>query len=331
MHGGVLILTIVLCVLWGALSAPTAAKPGRAAFFSMASSISSSNSDESKSQKYQTQTLETPYLSQYLDSRVHGGKYEVVAFLKSADGRPIFTHGAVADAIQRSPDAVIMPSIYHTKSENLQIATKTAADWIRGSKSMESPLAVSLTEFLSALSRDDSAILKNGHAEAFEISLSGHESEEQLMKDVSALLASTSSSLSSSSSSASSPTLSTSPVSSASESMKGCKAMFIAVEEPASVETLAPEQKAHYSRVLAATSATSSDVTDGIYYKPEGAEYSIYYADTYLYMTPDILTGLMTFLFAFFVLLTGYSCMNQIQSASSYVTKETQPAVGKEG
>jgi len=68
----------------------------------------------------------------------------------------------------------------------------------------------------------------------------------------------------------------------------------------------------------------------GIYYKPEGTEYAIYYADTYLYMTPDILTGTATGLFIFFVVLTGFTCMGDIQGASSFTSKEMQPTIGKE-
>ena len=65
-----------------------------------------------------------------------------------------------------------------------------------------------------------------------------------------------------------------------------------------------------------------------MYYKPEGAEYSIYYANTYLYMTPDLFTGLITGVFFFFVLLIGFNCLGQIQGPGSFVMKG--PVVGKE-
>lgn len=64
------------------------------------------------------------------------------------------------------------------------------------------------------------------------------------------------------------------------------------------------------------------------YYSPEGAEYSIYYADTYLYITPDIFTGLMTGIFMFFVALIGLTCLGNIQGNSTFIEK--LPIVGKE-
>lgn len=78
----------------------------------------------------------------------------------------------------------------------------------------------------------------------------------------------------------------------------------------------------HYDRIL------STDTTDGDYYLPEGSEYSIYYADTYLYLTPDIFTGLLTSIFMAFVVLVGLSCMGSIQGMSSFYDKI--PAVGRE-
>lgn len=71
------------------------------------------------------------------------------------------------------------------------------------------------------------------------------------------------------------------------------------------------------------------NVTSNLLYKPEGAEYSIYYANTFLYITPDIFTGLMTGLFLFFTVLIGVSCLNSIQGPATFATKS--PPVGKEG
>ena len=78
----------------------------------------------------------------------------------------------------------------------------------------------------------------------------------------------------------------------------------------------------HYSRILA------SDNTEGIYYEPEGTEFSIYKANTYLYLTPDIFTGILTGLFVFFTVLLGMSCLGQIQGMSSFYDKI--PVVGRE-
>lgn len=99
------------------------------------------------------------------------------------------------------------------------------------------------------------------------------------------------------------------------------KVLLAAFDEPA-LESVAPEVKGEFSRLL------SSDVEDGIYYKPEGAEYSIYYADTYLYITPDILTGIITGIFFFFTILIGVTCLGSIQGMSMFYDK--LPTVGKE-
>ena len=64
------------------------------------------------------------------------------------------------------------------------------------------------------------------------------------------------------------------------------------------------------------------------YYSPEGCEYSIYYAGQYLYVTPEILTGILTGLFMLFVISTGLSKLNSIGNNSTFVTK--MPVLGKE-
>lgn len=108
------------------------------------------------------------------------------------------------------------------------------------------------------------------------------------------------------------------------ETLKNAKApiLCIAIEESKSAVKMTSASPAHYSRILAST--TSGD----LYYEPEGTEFSIYYADTYLYITPDIFTGLMTGLFIFFVLLIGLSCLSDIQGMNNFVDK--LPSVGKE-
>ena len=95
-------------------------------------------------------------------------------------------------------------------------------------------------------------------------------------------------------------------------------ALIIGLQSP---EVVAPSTKGHYSRLLQDNEEEN--------YNPEGTEFTIYYQNTYLYLTPDLFTGLMTALFAAFVLLTGFSCMNQIQGPSTFV--HTMPTLGKEG
>lgn len=99
------------------------------------------------------------------------------------------------------------------------------------------------------------------------------------------------------------------------------KVLLAVFEEPA-LESVAPEAKGEFSRLL------SSDIEDGVYYKPEGAEYSIYYASSYLYITPDIFTGILTGIFMFFTILIGVTCLGSIQGMSMFYDK--LPVVGKE-
>ena len=63
-------------------------------------------------------------------------------------------------------------------------------------------------------------------------------------------------------------------------------------------------------------------------YLPEGSEYSIYYGDTYIYMTPEIFTGIMTGLFFIVTIGIGFSCLNGITNTYTFVSK--MPHLGKE-
>jgi hypothetical protein len=95
-------------------------------------------------------------------------------------------------------------------------------------------------------------------------------------------------------------------------------ALIVGLQSPT---VAAPATKGQYSRLL------QSNQDDN--YNPEGTEFTIYYQNTYLYLTPDLFTGLMTFVFCTFVLLTGFSCLNQIQGPSTFV--HVMPTLGKEG
>jgi len=78
---------------------------------------------------------------------------------------------------------------------------------------------------------------------------------------------------------------------------------------------------------LGAAATTNSTLS------PEGSEFSIYFyypltGKLYLYLTPDIFTGLMTGLFIFFTVLIGVTCLGQIQGMSTFYDK--LPVVGRE-
>lgn len=86
-----------------------------------------------------------------------------------------------------------------------------------------------------------------------------------------------------------------------------------------------PESFGEYHRVLESHSTDPTNST----YLPEGTEFSIYYNNQYLYITPDIFTGLMTGLFMFFVVYFGFSCLGEIKGNNTYASK--MPTLGKEG
>lgn len=93
--------------------------------------------------------------------------------------------------------------------------------------------------------------------------------------------------------------------------------LLVVADEPTAV---APEAHAHYSRILSYTLNNNTW---------EGGEYSLYSSDgKFLYITPDIFTGVATGLFFFFVLLTGFSCLGDIQGPGTFANK--LPALGRE-
>jgi hypothetical protein len=106
---------------------------------------------------------------------------------------------------------------------------------------------------------------------------------------------------------------------------------FVVVEEP-SADAVMPAERANYARLLSGD-GSKDDGTSAPTVSPApapiaGAEFSIYYNGAYLYITPDIFTGLMTALFMVGVALTGLSCMGSIQGMSSFYDRV--PSNGRE-
>lgn len=113
------------------------------------------------------------------------------------------------------------------------------------------------------------------------------------------------------------------------------KVLFVSYTEPQASAPAAATNFQQKKRALAGDDGDDADeavvdTTDShsIYYSPEGATWSMYYADTYLYITPDIFTGLMTGLFMLAVILVGLNCMGQIQGITYFYDK--LPPVGRE-
>jgi hypothetical protein len=169
---------------------------------------------------------------------------------------------------------------------------------------MKDSNVMSLDEFRSHINSQKSlnnGIFSNNRPDMYEIQLSGDNTEGAILKEIS--------------------TTSPRPI------------LFVASKEPSVELLLAPSNNAEYSNILHSrarvlATATNYTVDSSLLYKPEGAEYSIYYASTFLYITPDLFTGIMTGLFIFFVLLTGISCLNAVQGHETFASKHCP--VGKE-
>lgn len=133
-----------------------------------------------------------------------------------------------------------------------------------------------------------SSPLKNGQLDTYVVTVSGDASEESEFKAIS-------------------------------KAARSSAVMIMVAEDPSAI---APTEHAQYSRVLTSPFYKHPNVTW------EGGEFSIYYQGKYLYMTPDILTGVMTGLFFFFALLIGFNCLGAIQGPSTFANK--LPPLGKE-
>lgn len=283
-------MKIFLAVFFTSVAASTTEElhnaPGRAIFWSP-------HEGKASRPEYRAQSLVTSALNDIFENTAKGN--EIVAIIKSADGRLVLAHNSVKDSIRLSSKSVVMPYIYHTQNVEQQASLLAGAESLQNVKKIDLPSFVQILQDHN-LNPAASGPMTNGVLDAYEISLTGHETDHELMSTVSNLA-----------SKSSTPQI-----------------LFVAVEEPM-INAVSLSKNGFYSRVLSANSTTNSS---GIFYKPEGSEYSIYYANTYLYITPDIFTGLMTGIFVFFVLLTGYSCLGAIQGNSVYPSK--MPVLGRE-
>jgi hypothetical protein len=194
-------------------------------------------------------------------------------------------------SIKQAISSSFAPVIYPTLYQDGN--SKTALDSVVSKDTRK----FTLNEFIDHV-KANSDILSDNKVDIFQITLSGHESEHENL-------------------------VALTNIQDESSILHNVPVLFMTIEEPAT-DSSVPTNYGYYKRFL----AISSNLYDGIYYKPEGAEYSIYYANTYLYITPDIFTGSLVGIFMIFVLLTGYSCLNGIQTNDLYASKACP--VGKE-
>ena len=141
-------------------------------------------------------------------------------------------------------------------------------------------------------SLDEEAIYTDSKADAFVVTLKGTEADKKVLKKLA-------------------------------EVGERDNVVFVSVVEPAGA---APAARGEYSRILAENDGV---ITEDQLYMPEGTEFTIFYAGEYLYLTPDLFTGIMTMLFIFFVGLIGFTCLGDIQGNIVYPTK--LPPLGREG
>jgi hypothetical protein len=239
---------------------------------------------------YITKSVTSNFVSSLVELKSQN--VEVVAIFKS-EGNSLVSDSKILDAFKTGKDQTAVTYIYQQPSQS---SVTSIQDSIKKNALPRNIETISFSDFIAKIS-DVNGPLNNQKVDSFEVVVKSSD-------DISSL-----------------KTL---------LETKSGKVLFVAVSEPTANAALPVKVEVPVAtssnRKLAA--ASSSLNTEGIYYKPEGAEYSIYYADTYLYITPDIFTGLMTGLFFFFVILIGTSCLGSIQGMSLFYDKT--PPVGRE-
>lgn len=218
----------------------------------------------------------------------------------AADNRKDITSlDVVMDSLKRSHQSTVFPHVFHTSSSSSESPKLHLHDFILPGAMILERRSISFTELLNEVSMRSSEVItdksKANSSSSSRVvvdvslsSLSGDNDFEELHRVL---------------------------------AMKHISTLFILLDA-GPLQQQQSIEFGHYDRIL------STDTTDGDYYLPEGSEYSIYYADTYLYLTPDIFTGLLTSIFMAFVVLVGLSCTGSIQGMSSFYDKI--PAVGRE-
>lgn len=248
--------------------------------------------------KYVTKTVNAKQASDYLVSQAEEHEVLVLLTPTSSSTSSCMNHPAIKESMSKASEQNIFTYVYPSASgESISTMTENKV------KEDGSYRRVPLSAVADTLQKEPE-LFTNNKVDVIEIEISEEDASNLvLLKMLTDLLTS---------------------------SVEGKRVLFAAYD--AVQDNVAkPAQYGGFARILQSTPTASSQSslnTDGIYYKPEGAEYAIYYADTYLYITPDLFTGLMTGIFVFFTLLTGISCLGAIQGMSSFYDK--LPVVGKE-
>lgn len=214
--------------------------PGRAVLWRPSSSSSGSSKGAAD---YRTVSMEMPELNQLLDD--HASKDEIVAVFRTADGRPVLAHDGVRGSIRAADAPMVFPNIYHAP-----LAQGSARLPFAGAHLLADAHQMNLAAFkdLLAARREDGPLF-NGRVDSYEVTVTGDVADVAHFQAISAL---------------------------AGELGATCPMTFAAMDAPTSVSTTtaaaaasaARPADAQYSRILA-TSKGSSNLLDGVYYKPE--------------------------------------------------------------
>lgn len=288
------ILISVSCLVLASATtvAPQASAPGKAAFWSLGQMHATTNPATTTSTQYITRPMSYDLTAESIKHTSDSS--EVTILLRSKGGNEILLHDEGVAAFSKAvPATEVMPYIYRTETTGGLHQHISSSDFMKDSKKMS--LEELHSQLMKSIDHKEGALF-NHSPDVYEASLSGDAAvDTSRLTDLSIASAKI-----------------------------GKRVSIVAYQEPGA-SAFSPKIDAQYSRVLTTSQtlqSSSSDLQDGIYYKPSGAEFSIYYADTYLYITPDIFTGIMTGLFITFVIYTGLTRMGMIQGGSSFPMKK---------
>lgn len=254
--------------------------------------------------EYNTKSTHSQHVLDHLGP-IHANYDATVIFTANSMGNEesrhsVLTTSPIADSVKNSASAMVMTNVYKHGADNLRNS-------ILSTEAMSKARSVS-TEELTEMFHKNTRV-----SDTFEVNVNANDAAQH--QALQALF---------------------SQIRTHTQS----KVLFIAVDEP-SADAVAPTVAGNYDRLLlqhAATDISANSLASKSHSKTTaattstraatGAEFSIYYEGTYLYITPDIFTGLMTMLFMFTVALIGFSCMGEIQGMSTFYDKV--PSNGRE-
>lgn len=256
---------------------------------------------------HNTATITVKDVEQYLKEQLDGSVDFVVMLSHEAPTASLLSNGAVMQALKadHSYQPVILSHVYRATESDVNIAAPIAAA-LSGASTLAEAQTIAAADLLPLLQQPQRQRQQHPSASAatpaYKLALSDKDLRQG---DLAALFT----------------------------SKIAANVIFVAFDEPHVDAVSSRLPRSQYHRILKSSdddSSSSVDTTDhtSIYYKPEGAEYAIYYADTYLYLTPDIFTGVVTAIFMAVTVLLGLSCMGGIQGMSSFYSK--CPPIGKE-